>query len=237
MGREILIVKNITREGPGLIGEIIKEYGIKYRIIDVSKGQSVKFLKKYGAVIILGGPDSANDLNAKTTCELALIREALLSNIPYLGICLGLQMFVKAAGGKVVQSPVKEVGFRDQNGDLFRVELTDEGMIDPLFRGLADTFDVFHLHGETVIPTDKMKLLASGKYCRNQIVKAGTNAYGIQCHFEITREMFEKWIEEDPDLQRLDKKQLQSDFETLKEHYHLTGRQLFTNFLKIARLI
>ena len=38
--------------------------------------------------------------------ELVFIRKVLEAEIPYLGICLGLQTMVRAAGGKVVKSPV-----------------------------------------------------------------------------------------------------------------------------------
>jgi GMP synthase (glutamine-hydrolysing) len=234
MEKQILIIKNITREGPGIIENVIREYGIKYTILDLSKSTAPGSLKKYGAVVILGGPDSANDENQKMEYELDLIRDVIKSNIPYLGICLGLQTLVKATGGQVVKSQFKEVGFRDQNGAYYRVELTEEGERDQLFAGLDNSFDVFHLHGETVLLTENMKLLATGKFCRNQIVKIGLTSYGIQCHFELTREMLEFWINDDPDLQKLDKKELRSDFLKLKEKYIQTGNQLFRNFLNIA---
>lgn len=232
--KEIIILKNITREGPGLIEDIIKEHGIKYLIVDLNLIPDFLLNGNCGAVIVLGGPDSANDRNEKMKNELALIREVSEANIPYLGICLGLQTLVKAGGGQVVKNQTKEVGFRDQNGDLYKVELTKEGQYDALFKGLDNSFNVFHLHGETVILKENMKLLAVGKFCRNQIVKIGSNSYGIQCHFELTPEMFEIWINEDPDLQKLDQNQLRSDFITIKDKYAKVGRQLFQNFLNIA---
>jgi GMP synthase (glutamine-hydrolysing) len=237
MGKEILIIKNITREGPGIIEQILKDKDIKYTIADLSLSNSAMSLKSYSAVVVLGGPDSANDQNKKMESELALISEVLNAGIPYLGICLGMQTLVKAAGGEVVKSPVKEVGFRDPDGDFFKVELTEDGKDDLLFNGMQDSFKVFQLHGETVILTDKMKLLATGKFCRNQIVKIGTNAYGIQCHFELTHEMFEMWINEDSDLRNLDSAKLLSDFKSIKDEYLKTGKQLFHNLLKIAGLI
>jgi GMP synthase (glutamine-hydrolysing) len=235
--KEILIIKNITREGPGIIEQILKNNEIKYTIADLSHGNLVESLKNYGAVIVLGGPDSANDNNKKMNGELALIREVLKAKIPYLGICLGMQTVVKAAGGEVVKSPLKEIGFRDPDGNLFNVELTKEGKIDPLFYGMADSFNVFQLHGETVVLTDNMKLLATGRFCKNQIVKIGANAYGIQCHFELTPEMLEEWINSDSDLKTLKKEKLESDFGLLKDEYSNYSYQLFHNFLRIAEFI
>ena len=234
MEKEILIVKNITEEGPGLLEVLLNDLGIAYHVADLHQGHRFPSVENYAAIVVLGGPDSANDVNEKMENELSCIREAIFRNIPYLGICLGLQTLVKAAGGQVLKSLMKEGGFTGPDGNRFSVELTEKGKQDPLFKGLEHSFNVFHLHGETVELTMDCTLLAVGKFCRNQIVRVGTHAYGIQCHFELTPEMFEIWINEDPDLLKLDKEVLRSDFETIKTNYTRVGRQLFQNFLKIA---
>jgi GMP synthase (glutamine-hydrolysing) len=241
--KKVLLIKNITREGPGLLEELLKEHNITSDLIDLEKGEKFPDPLGYDAVFVFGGPDSANDTTLKMKNELAQIQKALSAGIPYLGICLGFQAFVKVAGGKVIKNHVKEIGFRDPNNDRFSVtltetvDLTEEGKRDPLFNNLGHTYHVFHLHGETVDITKHMTLLAVGKFCWNQIVRVGKNAYGIQSHFELTPEMFERWINEDPDLQKLDKNQLRKDFNAIKEEYTRVGKQLLTNFLKIARLI
>lgn len=236
MKKEILIVKNITEEGPGLLEELLNERGIDYQVADLHQGQYFPSVERFAAIVVLGGPDSANDKNEKMENELARIREAIAANIPFLGICLGLQTLIKAAGGLVVKSPTKEVGFIDPDGNPYTVELTDEGKKDPLFKGLVHSFHVFHLHGETVEHTDQCTLLAVGKFCNNQIVRVGARAYGIQCHFELTPEMFDVWINEDQDLQKLGKGVLRAHFQSIKTKYIKVGRQLFENFFKIAEL-
>ena len=199
-----------------------------------AKGRAFPSPKGYSVLVILGGPDSANDTTDKMKNELQRIKEALTLNVAYMGICLGLQTLVKAAGGKVVKSPTKEVGFKGPDEKPFVVSLTSEGRKDELFNELGDTFRVFELHGETVELTKDMKLLAAGRFCPNQVVKAGPNAYGIQCHFELTSEMFNHWLEEDTDLLHLNKNKLQKEFLAFKDEYTQTGRKLFQNFLKIA---
>lgn len=173
----------------------------------------------------------------KCRTSLKGIREARAANIPYLGICLGMQTLVKASGGKVVRSPVKEIGFRDPENNRFIVNLTEEGKRDPLFAGLDHTFDVFQLHGETVELTQEMALLATGEYCENQVVKIGSNAYGIQCHFELTPEMFEIWINEDPDLLTLNKGKLRTDFESTKVECAQVGRRLLQKLPEDCRIL
>lgn len=235
--KEILIIKNITREDTGLLGEVLEENGIKFKVIDLHLGDKIGSIENYGAVVVMGGPDSANDETGKMKSELGLIREVLSRGIPYLGICLGLQTMIKAAGGEVVKSPVKEIGFRDQDGRYYNVELTESGRADPLFYGIDGPFNVFHLHGETVLLTGAMNLLGKGKWCPNQIVKTGKNAYGIQCHFELTPGMYKTWLDEDPDLQKLDSDQLTKDFQSAGKKYSETGRQIFRNFIRIAGFI
>lgn len=234
MLKTILIVKNITHEGPGLLENLLKEKNIEYQIIDLNKQEIFPSPQNFGALIVCGGPDSANDENKKMRTELARIKEAVEAKIPYLGICLGLQTLVKTFGGKIVKNRVKEIGFRDPEGKNFTVELTLTGSNDPLFEGLEKSLQVFHLHGETVEITDSMQLLATGKFCQNQIVKIGPNAYGIQCHFELTPQMFNYWAKIDPDLQLLDQSKLREDFAEIEKNYKKVGETLFRNFLKIA---
>jgi GMP synthase (glutamine-hydrolysing) len=232
--KTIMIVQNVSGEGPGMLEIFLKNKNIPFDLVDLDKGQDFPSPVDYGAVIVLGGPDSANDASPKIKTELERIKEILRLKIPYLGICLGLQTLVKAAGGQVVKNPVKELGFRDPENNIFCVELTPEGRKDPLLEGLSEKSLIFHLHGETVVLTHAMILLGKGKFCDNQIVKVQDRAYGIQGHFELTPEMFEDWIKVDPDLKALNRETLRRDFKKLEQEYAKVGFLLLGNFLKIA---
>jgi len=234
MKEKLLIIQNITREGPGLFRDVLKAHGVPFEIADLSKGEPFPAPSDYRALLVLGGPDSANDSSEKIRTELSRIREALDEGIPYLGICLGLQLLVKAAGGKVVKCPVKEIGFRDPENRFFRVELTAAGKRDALFSGVSERLPVFHLHGETVEPTGEMQVLGTGKFCPNQVIKVGANAYGVQGHFELTAEMLDRWLEEDADLNELNGNQIRRDFQEIRKSYTETGKKIFTNFLRVA---
>jgi GMP synthase-like glutamine amidotransferase len=237
MNQKILILKNTPRENPGIIESVLLENDLLYQIIDFDQTTVIQSVKKYGALIVLGGPESANDPSPKILRELDLISQAIKSDIPYLGICLGLQTLVKALGGEVIKCETKEIGFRDRNDQFFTIRLTNEGKSDNLFNNLPEIFTVFQLHGETVKIIPQMTLLATGDNCRNQIVKFGHRAYGIQSHFELTKDLLESWIIEDSDLQKLNAVQLISDFESIVTDYQKTGRQLFRNFLILSGLI
>jgi len=236
----VLIVQNITREGPGLLERLLKEIAVHYEIVNLDRGDPFPDPTQYAALVVLGGPDSANDTTPKMLNERKQVARALEAGIPYLGICLGLQVAVKVLGGAVVPS-VKEVGLSTAEGTPYSVTLTNLaltalGKKDPLFVGLRNDFRVFQLHGETVEMTESMQLLATGRDCHNQIVKMSNTAYGIQSHFELTREMLLEWLTADPDLTALNERAVLDEFDAIDEVYTITGLSLLRNFLHIAGL-
>ena len=235
--RRLLILKNAAREGPGLLADVLRDRGIGCEVVELEQGERPPGLDGFGALVVLGGPASANDDDDVMRGELALIRDALARGLPCLGICLGLQALVKAAGGGVVPGPSKEIGFRGPDGEMFTVELTEEGRTDPLFKGLDGAFPVFQLHGETVELSPDMQLLASGRSCRNQVVRVAPRAYGAQCHFELTPEMLGVWVDEDPDLRGLDAEELLGEFRAIKYRYNRVGRRLLHNFIELSGLL
>lgn len=233
----VLIVKNISGERSGILERILNDNNIDYETVDASRGEEIPDPKRYSALFVFGGPDSANDASPKMLAELSRIKEAIDANVPYFGVCLGLQTLVKAAGGKVRKNEVSEIGWRSPDRNYFEINPTSEGSSDPIFEGMIPPTKVFHLHGETVDLSDKMTLLATGKYCRSQVVRVGENAYGIQGHFELTPKMFNDWLRNAPDLKKLDSQELKKDYEEIKQEYEQAGKKIFTNFLRIAKLI
>ena len=245
-GKEALIALNITRENPGSILDVLQERGWRPTVVNLEAGEVFPSPKNYGALIVMGGPPSAKDTAKETPWmpnEITRIQEALAENVPYLGVCLGMQTLAYAAGGEIIKSPRKEVGFResyDPPGQFYSLQLTENGKKDPLFRGLGDTLPVFHLHGESVQLTSAMKpeaqLLATADVVPNQVIKVGERAYGTQGHFELTPQLLESWLQVDPDLLALGKQGLQqvrADFLQRQQEYTNTARTIFNNFLDL----
>jgi len=96
---------------------------------------------------------------------------------------------------------------------------------------------VFQLHGETVELEDGMTLLATGRGCMNQVVRVGRNAWGLQCHFEMTPPMFESWIGIDADLKAMNRDELLAEFEAISAEYAEIGRSIMRNFLVATGLV
>lgn len=234
---KVLVIKNISREGPGILKNVLDKNRISYDIVEPGSGEYIPDTLEYSAVFVFGGPDSANDRTDKMIHELKMVKATVDNGIPYMGICLGMQALVKACGGQVIKNDLKEVGFKGPDDEYFNVHICAEREKESLFNGLERSLKIFHLHGETVSLTDGMELLATGKFCRNQIVKVGKNAYGVQGHFELTPEMLDVWLENDPDLKNLDSDETRKDFHVIREEYTNNAEKLFNNFLHIARIV
>ncbi len=233
----IWFIKNTTTEGPGYLAELLKHWKIKYQICSLQRGDVLPEVGLQDAVIVLGGPMSANDQTDSMLDTVRWSRVMLEKNVPYLGICLGLQILVKAAGGKVVKSPVKEVGLKMNGRAPFTCDLTEDGRNDPLFQRFQKRFPIFQLHGETVELTDSMKLMAKGKWCHNQIVKVSHKAYGFQGHLEMTTRLLADWLNSDEDLVHEDADKLLKDWFRAEKELHYYCRKVLLNFLKVARIV
>jgi GMP synthase-like glutamine amidotransferase len=227
------VLINEGREEPALIAEILKDHGVTLLPFH-REDPEYPSLSSLGALIVMGGPQSANDGTASMERELAYVREAVKSGLPYLGVCLGLQVLVKACGGKVLKNRTPEIAFTDHEGEPYTVELTEEGKRDPLLAGLEGSLPIFHLHGETVLLGENMVTLGSGKNCEQQIVRVGDRAYGIQGHFEVTPAVFNIWRQEDSWLRACDPQKLMAQAALLLRKINKVGKHIIENFFEIA---
>ena len=199
MGNNVLMLKHIAIEGGGTIEEYLLSKGHKIDRRELQDGDSVPSKLDYDAIIILGGPMNVyeEDKYPFLKDEDKLIKEAIKKEIPTLGICLGAQLIAKAAGAKVSKNKVKEIG-------CYKVNLTEAGKNDPVFKGLGESFDVFQWHGDTFGIPENGNLLATAELCTNQALRVGKYIYGLQFHMEVTDKMIYEWINSyDEELQSL----------------------------------
>lgn len=234
---KVWFIQNISREGPGYFGELLQRWNIPFEVRCLEKGESLPEVGEEDAVIFLGGPMSANDKTKTMLALLEWVKGLVKRRTAYLGICLGLQVLVKAAGGNVTRSPAKEIGFRMAGKSFFSCTLTPAGAADPLFKRFTPAFNIFQLHGETVELIPGMTLLAEGKWCPNQIVLVGSCCYGIQGHLELNMPLLKDWIAEDDDLKHEDPQMLLKDWKASQNELHLNCRTVLLNFLKIAGIV
>jgi GMP synthase (glutamine-hydrolysing) len=185
----ILIVKHIDIEGPGLIEYYLNQEKIPFRILNLQASSRLPKIDNLSHVVFLGGPMNVyeEDRYPFLKEEDLFIKEAIQRGKGVLGICLGAQLIAKAIGAKVFKAPVKEIGWYD-------VSLTGTGSSDPIFSKLPNTFPVFQWHEDTFEIPHAGKLIATSSSVPNQAFRYGENTYGLQFHLEVTQEMILEWM-------------------------------------------
>ena len=179
----ILVLRHEPFEHLGYFAEILGNHCIPFHYKDL--GDSFE-LAAHGGLIVMGGPQSANDPLPALHRELELIGQAIQAGVPVLGICLGSQLIAKALGARVYRNPEKEIGWAP-------IYFTEAGGSDALFSGAPSPTTFFHWHGETFDLPSGAEWLAYSDRCRHQAFRYGKNVYGIQFHPEITPAMIEDW--------------------------------------------
>jgi GMP synthase-like glutamine amidotransferase len=187
----VLAFRHVPSVPLGWIADALDESGLAWKYVDLYESPaSAVAVREATAMVIMGGPMSANDDLPFIQREAALIAEAVKSEIPLLGVCLGAQLIAKALGAKVYRNTVREIGWAP-------VTFAEAARRDPLFAGLSAPETVFHWHGDTFDLPRNAELLASSATCRNQAFRAGNRIYGLQFHLEVTPLMIAQWCAED----------------------------------------
>jgi GMP synthase-like glutamine amidotransferase len=189
----VLVCKNIETEGPGTIEDYLKNRKIPYKIIEAFKDEKISKIDKYSHLVVMGGPMAVYEMDRYPylQTEVELIRNFLKNGKSVLGICLGAQMIAHTLGAKVYAGNTKEVGW-------YRVEITPEGMEDPVISALSvnntPCAEVFQWHGDTFdLPEGAVRIASSESY-PNQAFKYNNTVYALQFHIEVTPEMIKEWF-------------------------------------------
>lgn len=186
----VLIVKHVEIEGPGLIEYLLNQKRISHQVLCLESGARLPKPDDFTHIVLLGGPMNVYEENRYPFLkkEDLFIKEVIQRGKPILGICLGAQLMAKAMGAKVFKAPVNEIGWYD-------VSLTRIGARDPLFYNLPKTFPVFQWHEDTFEIPMAGKLIATSSPIAHQAFRYGENAYGLQFHLEVTEKMITDWVE------------------------------------------
>ena len=231
----ILIIKHIDIEGPGTLGDFLKEKEIPFRIVELGAGE--KLLQSFAglrAVVVLGGPMNVDQEKEFPflKAENIFIKEVLKQEIPFLGICLGSQLLSKACGGAVVKSPVKEIGWS-------KIRLTPDGLKDPFFKEFDPGVEIYQWHEDMFEIPGNGVLLATGEGCPHQAFRAGKNAYGIQFHIEITDQSIREWSDEycrkDLPGREEQRRQMIDGYRKNQKDFRRQSVKMYENFLDIVR--
>jgi GMP synthase (glutamine-hydrolysing) len=191
----VLVVHNDDSDPVARLGDWLTDAGLDLRL--VAGPDLPPDLSGYDGLVVLGGAMGAHDDATVPWLphERALLREAVTTELPTLGVCLGAQLLALAHGGRVEPSP----GGPEIGAQLIAKRAA--ASTDPLFGPMPITPDVLQWHFDaiTVLPPGAVHL-ASSPVCDNQAFRLGRLAWGIQFHIETTPEIVRSWAVEDAGL-------------------------------------
>ena len=180
----LVVIEHVEYEGPGLIGEIATSLGMDVRRL--SAADPLPDLDPVSALVVMGGPQTACELDRRLRDEVMLLHEGVTRGLPILGVCLGAQLLAVACGAGV------RPGDRGQELGLGTVTLTAPGRDDAVFAGCGPTLPVLHWHSDTFdLPRGSCHLARSDAYV-NQGFRLG-RVYGVQFHVEMDIRLLHDW--------------------------------------------
>jgi GMP synthase (glutamine-hydrolysing) len=193
-------------------------------------------LTDFDGIAVFGGGMNVTDQERLPwlTGEIELLRDALASAIPVIGICLGAQLLVAAAGGEVHRVDAPEIGWSE-------VERLAAGDDDPVAGALPVRFTAFQWHSYACrLPAGAVEL-ARSPVCP-QAFTLGASAWGVQFHPEVTPDILEEWFDDydsDPDAVRLgfDPAVARAEASVRIGEWNAIGRDLFGAWLAAASLV
>lgn len=192
--QSVLAIVHQETSTTGRIGAQLALRGVHVDMICPNLGAPLPDPARYDGVIVFGGPMSANDEDLPgIRAELDWLPSVLEREIPFLGVCLGAQLMVRALGGTVTPHPegLVEIGYSwvdSRDYDTFM----DDDMLH------------FQWHREGFSLPAGAQLLASGPVFENQAFKLENKpVYGIQFHPEVTQTIRRTWIEKASEMLEL----------------------------------
>ncbi len=188
----VLVVYNFDGCRLGQIGAALEEAGIGIDLVCAHLGEALPDGPgAHDGIVVLGGVQNAlaDDTSPWLQKLLDLMRSFVESGRSVLGVCLGAQLLARAYGGKNIIGGASEFGWQP-------VELTAEGVADPLFADTPTSFSIFQWHDDTFTLPPTATRLATGAAVENQAFRIGHAAYGVQFHFEADRPLVEEWSRE-----------------------------------------
>ncbi len=234
--KPVAIFRHSASEGPGYFATYLEARRLPYSLIKIDQGESVpENPAGFAGLVFMGGPMSVNDPLPWIEAECDLIGQAVRSDIPVLGHCLGGQLIAKALGGAVTGNPVKEIGWG-------KILVAEDAAASRWFGNPGEVL-AFHWHGETFAIPGGARALASSEHCAHQAFALGPHL-ALQCHVEMTRELVQDWCREwDRELASLAARlasvqtpqEMQRDLQTRLAELHRVADRLYDRWVQGIR--
>lgn len=173
-----------------MLRRFLAEDDVEWDAVQLDAGEEIPPLERYDALWVMGGPMDVWDIEEHPWLvpeKRAIRRWVHDLGRPFLGLCLGHQLLADALGGTCGPQRPSEIG-------IFDVELTREGLADPIFAGMPKTQKCLQWHSVRVAQApDNAIVLARSPACSIQAMRVGRHAWSMQYHVEIEPETVDNW--------------------------------------------
>ena len=171
-GHDTILILDFGSQYTQLIARRIREQGVYCEIRPCTEHPPQQSDSRLRGLVLSGGPSSVYDDDAPPFDERWLDLD-----VPVLGICYGMQLLARNAGGEVEQADRREYGF---------AELSTSS--HPLFKDVDEVTDVWMSHGDHVAAAPSgWSVIGSSENCPVAAMSNGSgNRFGLQFHPEVT---------------------------------------------------
>ncbi len=230
--KRVLVVENSGIETLAQYPRILEEEGADVTVFkahSMKEGDEFPSTEDYGGFIFGAMPEDVHEKDDHywMTKEWDYLQDVIESRKPVFGLCGGGQFLAYRLGAKVGPCP-REIG-------VYTIRLTDEGVNDPLFKGLPRAFKGFLWHGNTFQVPEGGALTATGDPCPIEgFVK--DNVRGFLFHFEVTGDDLEKWMDHwEEGLSAINKtrSQVVSNVRAAEDEMLRNARTVVRNFIEL----
>ena len=185
---KLAVLHHLPEPFLGLAERPLRDAGLTLDERRLLHGDALPDLGEVDGILSLGGSQSVVDVDNDPllTDEVTLLRSAIDTRVPVLGICLGGQLLAHALGARVVRAPRRTVAWVE-------VESTGLAEGDPIAQALGSPVRGLHWNEDSFdLPSGAVELLT-----RNgggvTAFRAGECAWGVQFHPEADADALEGW--------------------------------------------
>ncbi len=183
----VAIFRFSPTEGPAYFADWLDARGIPWQTIAIDAGARVPAdPRAFAGIAMMGGPMSVNDALPWLEPLSSLLRDAVATEVPVIGHCLGGQLLAKAMGAPVMPAAAPEIGWID-------VAATDPAVQREWFGGRG-AFTSFQWHYEAFGLPAGAKRVLSNAHNENQAYVIDERHIGLQCHVEMTQDLVLTWL-------------------------------------------
>lgn len=234
MTARVLVIENDPIAPLDLVEEWLQEAGLEVDIVKPHLGQHMpsSIPAGYQGLLVLGGTMGAHEDEDVSwlTPQRSLMKDAIATDFPFVGICLGAQMLATAVDGKSVRTPSPEAGVE-------KIKFNSDAADDKLFAPFSNQeIPAVAWHQDYIVDLpDDAVILGSTDACPVHAFRIGQNVYGMQFHPEASQATVAKWAKPNNDvLSKLSKSSAQALAEVTENQNLLieTWKPVFTRFAK-----